>query len=123
MAAGLACVGVQARPSADAQAQHRLELAACNSGASPEGRSTCITETQAAYAQEQRGTLNEHDDNYERNAMMRCDALNGSDRHDCIVRIQGGGTTSGSVAGGGIFRELVTRTISVPVEPVPTAPQ
>jgi hypothetical protein len=34
--------------------------------------------------------------------------------------MQGGGTTSGSVAGGGIYRELVTR--EPPVAPMPPAP-
>lgn len=43
-----------------------------------------------------------------------------SDRNDCVARIQGQGTTSGSVAAGGIYRELVTRIVGeVPAAPAP----
>ena len=50
---------------------------------------------------------------YARNALKRCEPLSEPDRGDCVARMQGGGTTSGSVAGGGIYRELVTREPSV----------
>ena len=45
---------------------------------------------------------------YARNALERCKALPEPDRNDCVLRMQGRGTTSGSVEGGGIYRELVT---------------
>jgi len=42
------------------------------------------------------------------------------DRADCEARMRGQGTTSGSAAPGGIYRELVTRTVG-PVEPAASA--
>jgi hypothetical protein len=120
-AAGLACSGAQATPAADAQAQYRRELAACNSGGSVQGRSTCLREAQAAYAQNRRGDLGDRGANYANNASQRCAALEGSDRSACVTRMQGGGTTSGSVAGGGISRELVTITPGVPAPAEPAS--
>lgn len=58
-------------------------------------------------------------------ALQRCAPLPEPDRRDCVARIQGQGTKTGSVAAGGIYRELVTREVGpVPVaEPiVPAAP-
>lgn len=53
---------------------------------------------------------------YARNAIERCKPLPASDRTACEARMRGQGTTSGSVAGGGMMRELVTR------ETAPTTP-
>ena len=52
----------------------------------------------------------------QRNAFLRCDALAGDERVACVARIRGEGTVSGSVAGGGILRELVTTEV-MPSEP------
>ena len=49
---------------------------------------------------------------FERNRLRRCDNQPPQDREDCIRRMNGEGTTSGSVQSGGIYRELVT-----PVDP------
>ena len=45
---------------------------------------------------------------YMRNALMRCESLKGDDQSDCVSRIRGAGTVSGSVEGVGLYRELVT---------------
>lgn len=50
-----------------------------------------------------------------RNAIKRCEPLPEPDRSDCVARIQGKGTTSGSVARGGIYRELITHEIASPI--------
>ncbi|MEO7339093.1 MAG: hypothetical protein ABIV63_21160, partial [Caldimonas sp.] len=50
-----------------------------------------------------------------RNAKDRCDALSGDERSDCVARMKGEGTTSGSVAGGGILREKRTIVQGAPV--------
>lgn len=57
---------------------------------------------------------------YMRNALKRCEPLSGDDRQDCVARTQGKGTTTGSVQGGGIYRELVTTQVGE--VPVPTTP-
>jgi hypothetical protein len=114
LAAGLACTPLwAARPveSAEAQAQYRQELAACNSGSSLQGRETCLYEAKSAHAQSQRGALDDGATDYLRNARQRCGALQGSDRAACSARMRGQGTTSGSAATGGIYRELTTRTV------------
>jgi hypothetical protein len=51
---------------------------------------------------------------YARNALERCKPLPEGDRQDCVLRMTGHGTTSGSVSGGGIYRELITRGPSQP---------
>ena len=65
-----------------------------------------------------RGTQPSHPDENPaqlmRNALKRCEALREPDRQDCVLRMQGQGTTTGSVAGGGIYRELVTREVGEP---------
>jgi hypothetical protein len=53
----------------------------------------------------------------QRYSLMRCEALAGDDRAACVARMNGEGTISGSVAGGGILRELVTSEV------VPSPPQ
>lgn len=81
---------------------------------------TCAKEAGAAKAEARRGLLNNGDADYARNARARCDALPASDRQDCRARIDGQGTTRGSVKEGGIYRELITREVGVP--PSPMAP-
>lgn len=54
---------------------------------------------------------------YVENQFRRCNALRGPDKIDCIARMAGEGTRSGSVEGGGIYRELITREVQ-PSPPV-----
>lgn len=105
----VASTGALAAPTTDAQALLRQELAVCFSGASNQGRETCAYEARAAHAQNRRGALDDRDANYLRNAARRCDRLEGADQSACVARMQGQGATTGSVSGGGIYRELVIR--------------
>lgn len=100
--------------SAEAQARYQRERAVCTSGQSNQDRATCLREAGAAFALAKQGALDDGDAPYRRNATQRCDALPDADRQDCRARMGGQGTTSGSVAAGGIIRELVTRD-GVPV--------
>ena len=99
----------------------------CKSGRSNQDLATCMREAGAALAEAKRGGLGDGTAPYAANQTLRCDPLPEDQRKDCIARMQGQGTTSGSVAGGGIYRELVTREVgapsaAVPVEPTRTAP-
>lgn len=94
------------------------DLAQCEIGAAQTDRRACQREAHAAYAESLRGGLADHGTNYERNARMRCEALQGEDRSDCLARMQGQGQVSGSVAEGGVLRSLTTRTVQQP----PTTP-
>jgi hypothetical protein len=104
--------------AADAQARYQQERAVCTSGQSNQDRATCLQEAGAAFAQARRDDLDDGPAvHYQRNALQRCEALSGDDRQACVARMQGQGTTSGSVAAGGIFRELVTRDAVQPIAP------
>jgi hypothetical protein len=100
--------------SAEAQARYQRERATCTNGQSNQDRATCLREAGAAFALAKQGALDDGDAPYLRNATKRCDGLPDVDRPDCMARMGGQGTTSGSVATGGILRELVTRD-GVPV--------
>ena len=96
-----ACAPTQAQGNAasvDASAIYQRERAACLSMASAEDRATCLREAAAAQAQRRRGAAPEDTSAFERNALLRCDALSGDERTDCVARMQGQGSTSGSVS-------------------------
>jgi len=97
---------------------YQKERAACMDGTSHQDRATCLREAAAARGEAKRGNLTSSP-SYDSNAAQRCTALPPADRDDCMRRVQGAGTTSGSVESGGIYRE--TRT-TVVVEPPPPAP-
>ena len=98
-----------------AQQRYRDEVATCKDGRSNQDRATCMKEAGAALAEARRGTLAKPGADLTANRTQRCDALPGDQRTACMARMQGQGTTSGSVEGGGVLRELVT------VERVPAA--
>jgi hypothetical protein len=104
----LICLSAAATPAADERAQFERERAVCTEGQSNQSRATCLKEAYAAYAQALHSTLAVGSADYALNARQRCNGLAGSDRNDCIARMQGQGTASGSVAKGGVYRELVT---------------
>jgi hypothetical protein len=83
---------------------------ACNDGTSNEDHATCMKEAGAAKAEAQRGQLTNNDGDFRRNALQRCDALPADEKEPCRLRILGAGSTSGSVAGGGVIREVTTQT-------------
>ena len=68
----------------------------------------CSTAALAATAK--RGALNNALDQYQQNALRRCDVHQGQDRTACVARILGEGNIESGVAGGGILRKSVTVT-------------
>jgi hypothetical protein len=109
--------------TADALARYQRERAACMSGQSNQDRTTCLREAGAAYAQAKQGVLDDGPAQYVSNARQRCEKLPDEDRKDCMARMSGQGTTSGTVADGGIYRELVTREVAgEPSRPASAAP-
>ena len=93
----------------DAEARYQQERAACNGGQSHQDQATCLREAGAALEEARRGRLDDGQAAYQQNALIRCNALPAEERSACHARMQGQGTTRGSVAEGGIYRELVTR--------------
>ena len=106
--AGSIGLGSTAAIAADASGSSKQERAACLSGQTQQDKATCLKEVGAARGEAKRGNLTESPISSE-NAQARCNVLPPLDRDDCIRRIRGEGTVSGSVDGGGVLRE--TRTI------------
>jgi hypothetical protein len=96
-------------------------------GTSNQDRSTCLKEAGAARDTARKSQPTESDAKLHQNAKQRCDALSGDEARDCLARMKGKGTTSGSVQGGGILRETVTtetHTVDAPAKmptPMPAA--
>ena len=109
LCAALAGFAVQAAPEPGAAERHRREVAACNETATPQNRAACLEDAFVAYREAKRGALGDGMTVDPANLTKRCDALKAADKDDCLARMRGAGTTSGSVENGGIYRELVTR--------------
>jgi hypothetical protein len=108
--------------SKDIDATYRSERASCMDGSSNEDRATCLKEAGAARDEARRGQLTDDRASERQNAVARCNGLPESDRIDCVRRVQGDGTVSGSAAAGGIFRETVTTVPAAPASTDGSAP-
>jgi hypothetical protein len=112
IAAMLATIFAQAaepaRAGADVQKRFIDERANCQSA---EDSVACRREAGAALQEARSGKLADANTSFESNKIARCAYLKGDDKEYCVRRMNGEGTTSGSVEGGGILREL---TVTVP---------
>jgi len=106
--------------AASAKARYEQERARCQSGQSGQDLKTCLREAGAALQENRLGHLDDRDARYTRNALERCKPLPTDEAKDCRDRILGQGTVSGSVKGGGLYREKVTTEVRV--LPPPPAP-
>lgn len=94
------------------QSQYEKDRAVCVSGSSNQDRVTCLKEAGAARDAAKHGQLVDADAaSYKKNSLDRCKVLTGDDARDCITRMNGGGTASGSVESGGLYRESVTTQV------------
>lgn len=106
----------------DATGDYQSEVQACNSGRTQQDRTDCLKEARNARADKQRGVLDTAG-SLEANAMARCQVFTASeDKAACQARMMGMGSQEGSVAGGGVLREVETVVLpeghsSVTVEP------
>ena len=126
-AAGMLCspfVYAEVGAAADAKARYEQERSRCLSGQSGQDLKTCLREAGAALQESRQGHLDDRDAPYTRNALERCKPLPADDAKDCRDRILGQGTVSvsGSVKGGGLYREKVTTEVKVLLPP-PAPPQ
>ena len=119
LCAALATSAVQAAPEPGAAERNRREVAACHETATPQNRAACLEDAFVAYREAKRGALGDGMTVDPANLTKRCDALKAADKEDCLARMRGAGTTSGSIEGGGIYRELVTRTTAPVAEKAP----
>lgn len=114
VAAWLACNVAAAAAAPKASERQRLyqeQRQLCQSGQSGQTREACMQEARALLRDGPAALSQPSAAEMEKNALQRCEGMEGSDRQACVDRIRGMGTTSGSVQGGGIYREL---TITLP---------
>lgn len=95
----------------DASGNTQSEKAACHSGMTQQDYVTCMREANNAAAEKRSGKLDNAGAQFQANALKRCDVLKGEDQIACQARMLGYGSTSGSVAGGGVVRQVETVTV------------
>ena len=125
--AATAQVAVSGTTGIDATGSYQSEVNACMSGLTQQDRSGCLKEARNAQADKRRGVLNTQGD-LAANAAARCDVFtNGEDKAACQARTMGMGSAEGSVAGGGLIKEVETVVLpagqsSVTIEPKTSDP-
>lgn len=124
-AMSFACGAVMLASSAHAASKappsnYQQARQACLNGQTYESKEVCLKEAAAAAGEAKKGNLTDTPDRYRQNALARCNGLPPDDRDACVRRVEGDGTTSGSVGGGGVYRE--TRTIVTEPASPSTAP-
>ncbi len=106
----------------DASGSYQQEVNACMTGKTQQDQATCLREARNAQSDKKRGVLDNAGAQFESNAATRCNVLTGEEQAACQARVQGYGSTSGSVAAGGVLREVETVVLpagqkSVTIEP------
>ncbi|MRD46088.1 hypothetical protein GHT07_02270 [Caenimonas koreensis DSM 17982] len=111
----------------DASGSFASEVLACNTGRTQQDRDTCLKEARNAQADKKNGVLDNSGAQFRANAAARCDVFKAEELAACKARMQGLGSTDGSVAGGGVIREVETVVIpangkAVTIEPKTAEP-
>jgi hypothetical protein len=118
LACGSAWAGGTAASTADADYQR--ERAACLEGRTQQSQADCLKEARNAAADKRRGLLESGitEQQLAANREARCNYVAAEDREQCRRMANGEGTVSGSVEGGGLYKELVTRSVGEPAATV-----
>lgn len=104
---GASALAAGSRDTSSARAQYLQDRAACNAGQSTEDRTTCLKEAAAALQAARHGGLTSASpDEYQRNALLRCNEQPPESRDDCVARMQN--PAQGDVGAGGLLREAET---------------
>jgi hypothetical protein len=91
----------------DNSGDYEKEMQACRQGRTGQDRATCMQEAQNARKAKRQGALQTPSaQSMGTNAVARCEGMSDADMAACRARMMGYGQASGSVAGGGILREL-----------------
>lgn len=104
-------LSVAAQDRSEKLRRFEADRQACVSGSSGQVFESCMKEAKAVLAERPGDNPTVSADQLQRNASIRCAALTGEDHAACVARMRGEGTVSGSVAGGGVLRELVTTEV------------
>lgn len=105
-ASGGAPVAAPGSTGIDASGDYHKEMQACRQGRTAQNRATCMEEAREARKARRQGGLDTPAQSMGANAMARCEGMKDADMAACHARMMGHGRTSGSVAGGGMLREL-----------------
>jgi hypothetical protein len=127
LAVGAATAQVAGTTGIDATGSYQSEVNACMTGKTQQDQATCLREARNAAADKKRGVLDTSGD-LQANAMARCEVFSSAeDKAACQARVKGMGNAEGSVAGGGMIREVETVVMpsgasSITVEPQTAEP-
>jgi len=125
--AATAQVAISGTTGIDNTGSYQSEVNACMSGLTQQDRDTCLKEARNAKADKQRGVLDTQG-SLSANAQARCDVFtNAEDKAACQARTLGMGSAEGSVAGGGLIKEVETVVLpsgqsSVTIQPQTSDP-
>ena len=107
----------------DATGNAQSELAACVSGKTQQDRETCMTEVRNANAAKRAGKVDNSGGRFKQNALSRCDVFQGEEQIACQARVVGYGDAAGSVAGGGVIRQVETVVVPADATTIRIQPQ
>ena len=110
---------VAAQDRSEKLRRYDADRKACLSGKTDQTIDSCLKEAKAVLTERPGANPYVSPEQMQRNALIRCEALTGEERSACVARMQGAGTVSGSVAGGGVLRELVTTEVVTSPAPRP----
>jgi hypothetical protein len=105
-------VGAQERT--EKQLRFEADVQSCRSGKTGQAFDACMNEAKAVLAAPAGSLPSVSAEQRKKAASLRCDVLTGDEHAACVARMQGEGTVSGSVAGGGVLREIVTTEVVPP---------
>ncbi len=122
MTAATAQVAVTGDTGIDTSGNYRSEQAWCMANTQGEARADCLRNSGAAEVERRRGTLDTNGNDFVANALQRCTVFQGEERAACAARVAGYGSSSGSVIGGGMIKQVETVVLpqgqsSVTIEP------
>jgi len=121
--AATAQVAISGTTGIDATGSYQHEVHSCMSGLTQQDRDTCLKEARNAQADKRRGVLDTQG-SLEANAMARCNVFTtGEDKAACEARTMGMGSADGSVAGGGLIKEVETVVLPAGQSSVTIVPQ
>lgn len=104
---------------ANIEARSKADRKACLDGRTGQDQTTCLKEAGAARAEALRHQLDNGEDpaTLRANAVARCAMQPAKTRDACAQLARGQGVESGSVRGGGVIKEVTTRSVSTPAQP------
>ncbi len=106
-----------------AEQRYQQERSHCLEGRSHQDRETCLKEAVNARAEARKQPETGTQQDWQRNALARCELVQAKDKDACVALVKGKGQQSGSVEGGGVIKEIVTKTGDPTLKIAPPSPK